>query len=639
MTCTGRANREGPARRPHSGASPSCSWYAPAMASPRLPDDSRSAPVRLPLDAPTPLELSRTTTETASVIRWLLQGPWLQLALLCAVFLVVGPWVDIPLNDDWQYARAAKLLAETGTLTIDTPIAPSIVVQSYLGALVIKLFGFSHIALRLLTVMMAGIGLVCVERALRHVRVPRSWALAACALVVINPIALHSTIAFMSEWYGVAFALLSVALWFRVRARTHDEDPLPIWLYLLAAALAVTAFWSRQTVVVVYPALVASRWRPLLRDIARRRPRELLGALLGTAVVAAGVLGYFAWLHATDNYKPAFDKPMSALSSFSPKLWLIQFSSALAYMSASFAPLLLLVRVRRGSTLHFRVGAACAAFMLAGLLALQVTGGHGFVANRWLNARFPYVSNLIYPTGVGPVTTTEIGFHADDSRPNWKNENIWLYIEYAVLLSTVLWGALAGPTRAARDVTDPRGARNELAWFAAAWLLGTLALTVQAHQDEVFDRYYFEVIAALALLVPVLLTNVDDPIRPRSWLRWSLAAGTFGAIAWFSVAGTHDYLRWQQVRAKLYAMALASGISPSSIDAGYELNGWNNLNQQHPSTCIGRCSCKLYTWYCHDNSYRIVMGGVPGGYHELAARQPQYWLADGPPLRLVERNH
>ena len=580
--------------------------------------------------------------DTQPFLRALLAGPWLPLGLLITVFLALGPWVDVPLNDDWQYARAAKLLAETGKLTIDTPIAPSIVVQSYLGAGAIGLFGFSHIVLRLLTLVLASVGLVCIERTLRLVRVPTIWVLSACALLVINPIALHATITFMTEWYGFVFALLAVYLWFFVRTRRGDDEALPAWLYLATAALAVVSFWSRQFTVLVYPALLASRFLPCWRAGFRSRLRELAGAIAGCALVAAGVLGYFAWARATGNYKPEFAKPVGALTTFSAKLWLVQFSACLAYMTASFAPILLLAHVRAAHVTRWRVGAACLAFMIGGFLALQVVGGDGYVPDRPLNARFPYVNNIVYATGVGPVTLTDVYVQRVGARPSWSNDNTWLYIEYAILLSTVLWGALvtqSTPLSRARtrDKSDRAGARTELASFGAAWLFGSQALSIQAYQGDVFDRYYFPCIISLALLIPALLTNAQKHEPPRVGLRALSAVAVFWALAWFSVAGSHDYLRWNQTRKELYEQARALGVSPSSIDAGYELNGWYNFAQSYPATCIHACRCDPWSWYCADNSYRVLMGGVPAGYRALDSVKPAYWLADGPALTLVQR--
>jgi 4-amino-4-deoxy-L-arabinose transferase-like glycosyltransferase len=519
-------------------------------------------------------------------------------------------------------------------------------VQSYLAAGLIKLVGFSHLALRLLTLCLAGLGLVFIERTLHRLRVPRLWTLLACALLVLNPIAIHIAFSFMSEWYGYVFALAAMALWFRVRAERGDEGELPWWVYLSAAGLAVLAFWSRQFAVLVYPALVASRLQPWWRAGARARWREIASAAGGTLLLAAGVLGYFVWARATGNFKPEFARPVSALSTFSPMVWLVQSSACLAYMSASFLPLLLVSRSRREQRVRWLWGAGCTAFMMAGWLALQVMGGDGFVPDRPLNARFPFVNNIVYPTGVGPVTLTDVYVQKLGTRPNWKNDTTWLYVEYVILLSTALWGSLvanAGVRDTAQESPasrhDPNnlsGARSELCWFAAAWLFGSLFLSVQAYQSDVFDRYYFPCILSLTLLVPARLSNLHAE-HAGLRLRTLLALGAGVLLGWFALAGEHDYLRWNQVRLALYQETVAKGVSPSSIDAGYELNGWHNVKPVHAPTCVGPCRCSEWSWYCVDNSYRILMSAVPPGYELVKRVSPSYWLADGPPLSLVRR--
>ena len=60
-------------------------------------------------------------------------GAWLSLGLFTAAWLV-SPWGNYPVNDDWQYARIVKRLAESGRFVIDVDIAPSLVGQVWLTA-------------------------------------------------------------------------------------------------------------------------------------------------------------------------------------------------------------------------------------------------------------------------------------------------------------------------------------------------------------------------------------------------------------------------------------------------------------------------------------------------------------------------
>src|SRR5437868_10109144 len=87
-------------------------------------------------------------------------------ALFAVVVVCVWPWGDFPLNDDWQYAWIAKRFAETGRYVVDVPIAPTLVGQSLIVAPLIRLLGFSHTLLRLVTLTLSGVSLVVLGRIL-----------------------------------------------------------------------------------------------------------------------------------------------------------------------------------------------------------------------------------------------------------------------------------------------------------------------------------------------------------------------------------------------------------------------------------------------------------------------------------------
>jgi hypothetical protein len=110
-----------------------------------------------------------------------------------------------------------------------------------------------------------------------------------------------------------------------------------------------------------------------------------------------------------------------------------------------------------------------------------------------------------------------------------------------------------------------------------------------------------------------------------------------GLASEFLTCGCLAHRHQLQVRLDLYREAQAKGISPSSIDAGYELNGWHNVKSVHAATCIGACRCIPWSLYCFDNSYRILMSQPTMDYELVKQVKPSYWLADGPPLSLVRR--
>src|SRR5438270_12137274 len=69
------------------------------------------------------------------------------LALLLGV-LIAHPVAETGVSDDWSYIWSAKVLAETGHLTYNGWATAMLGWQVYIGALFIKLFGFSFTATR-----------------------------------------------------------------------------------------------------------------------------------------------------------------------------------------------------------------------------------------------------------------------------------------------------------------------------------------------------------------------------------------------------------------------------------------------------------------------------------------------------------
>src|ERR1035438_1015594 len=110
-------------------------------------------------------------------------------------------------------------------------------------------------------------------------------------------------------------------------------------------------------------------------------------------------------------------------------------------------------------------------------------------------------------------------------------------------------------------------------------------------------------------------------------------------LAFFTIAGLHDYLRWSDAGWELYREALYNGVSPANIQGSFEMNGWHAFDlyesKATPPACRGECRCGS-PWYCLDDSYRVGMN-VYGNYEVVAQRQPRYWLAPGPPGILSRR--
>src|SRR5579883_1840971 len=123
---------------------------------------------------------------------------FIALVIFGVCLAAIRPWGDYPLNDDWQYARAAKLFVESGNIRIDTPIAPALVGQLLVAYPVVRSLGMSHMHLRAVTWLMSAICLICIDRLLAIAGLRWTSRLFALLVLLLNPLYLYFSNTFMT---------------------------------------------------------------------------------------------------------------------------------------------------------------------------------------------------------------------------------------------------------------------------------------------------------------------------------------------------------------------------------------------------------------------------------------------------------
>jgi hypothetical protein len=563
----------------------------------------------------------------------------LSLATLLFLLVLIAPFGNYPLNDDWQYARVVKILLEQHRFLVDTPVAPSLVGQAYLVIPWISLLGFSHTLLRILTLLLALLGLWSIDRLLELAEVPVGLRRVAQLVLLFNPLFLYLGLSFMTEIYGYAPTLLAAALWFGERRRSLTREgapPMRWWVSLLVAVAIGGSFWTRQFSVAIYPALLASLVFALMR---RRQWRQLLRAtpalLLGMAAFFAIVGAYVPWAKASGNYQGAFDRPMQRMSTFDRKVWLWDVGGFLFYLTAFLAPLLALIswkKLRIWKVVPVALGLAWLSWKTMKVYHFKL-GVTDFSQVHFHHKVFPFLSNIIYNAGIGPVTLLDV-YGSRLSPASWPRE-VWVGIERTLAALFLLWVPLVG--RASLRRSERPSVADEILAFALWWTAAATALTVQAYQKHVFDRYLMPML--FAVIVVVAIVAARNQAGPRA--RWA-AALLWLPVAWFTVAGLHDQFRWNDARWRMVRDLMSQGVSPTVVQGGYEVTGWlvaDNYKAQKPAVgCIGACRCTWRDWYCQDDSYQIAMHELPG--YQVVRQQPiGYWLAPGPPVLLLRRNN
>ncbi|MEO8796378.1 MAG: hypothetical protein ABI551_00710, partial [Polyangiaceae bacterium] len=363
--------------------------------------------------------------------------PWMPAVLLAIVaWILVRPWGDYGLNDDWTYAHIAKQYALTGHIHLDLPTAATAAGPAVLAAPLIHVFGFSHTLLRILSMIFSCIALIAVDRMLVHVTERFSLRVMCLLLLVFNPIYFYVSTSYMTEIHGWTPALVAAAMWFwdrgraEARAAEGKEGPaISFWGSIVVALLAGSTFWTRQWCVLVYPAVVgASGLRLLLDKRWRVILRSLPALLLGVALYSLVIWSFFPWARATGNLRPEFVGQIPNITKLDKSVFVMQAGSALIYMSVFFFPLLVLSSWRSERRLFLYPLSACLLFLaLYARSQLELTASTDDSFLGWTHKTFPFISNIIYNAGIGPVTIDDAFAH-HGARPSWPKE-IWMALE------------------------------------------------------------------------------------------------------------------------------------------------------------------------------------------------------------------
>jgi hypothetical protein len=532
--------------------------------------------------------------------------------ILCAILFflaliaLIGPWSELPLNDDWQYAHFAKSFAESGTFRVDVPVAPSVVGQSVIAWPIIRIFGFSHLALRLLTLVLSGLILVELDYLLKLGVVGVGVRLVALCVVVANPIFLHLSTTFMTENYGYSVAFLAACVWFRGRSTGSAL------LGVVAAAIGGLSFWIRQFSALVFPALIVAEWiaggaslRNLRAIVLRRAPAILVWVVI--------VVAYFPWAKATGNYAVQFSQPLSRILRPDPAAIILESGVYLFYLTVFFLPFLL-------GYLFSRLPSRAASIVLCVLVVTATVAWVGGVKtgppSADLHSTFPFLHNVLTSYGVGPITLTDVYRDNVQTRPH-ISAFPWLALEACAIFASLGWARAAARTR---------DHRSEIGIFGVCFGLISLVVVLLSFGYDVLDRYHYPGLLGFTIALAAFF-----PMESERRLR-RLAIVWVGAMATFSTLALHDYFRWQEARARLLFAAEQRGVDLSEIDAGYEMNGWNTVE------AIGRspdCGFEV-KWFCRSRRYRI---GLEQGRSDrlILSRATDAWLVWFPDLKLMER--
>ncbi len=559
-------------------------------------------------------------------------GPVAAVVAAYGATIALLPRVDVPVGDDWAYARTVeRFIHGDGFHILDATVA-TLVLQALWGAALTSVVGFSYVTLRLSTVLLAALGAVALYGLCRTLGASRRWSAVAAAAWLFHPLAYALSNSFMSD-AGFAGLLLTATLLY-VRGLCGERE-VTRWV-LAGSAVAAAAFLFRQQGALI-PAGVVGFLAVTGRARLDRAGLRLLVRVAG--VPAATMVGYFLWLrlvHGVPAYQGMLTEELGLVWRSGTPLLLAQLLAVMVVYGGLFV-------VPVAAAALGRLPALVRSFPRRGwwvtgpLAAVAVVGGVGFaLADRLM----PYVPQYVAEWGIGPGDL-------QGGRPPVTGRWLWVVVTVVVGLAAVVVAvALGRRFGETGEVVGGEGRHVSSGARAGAGLVfavlvgqavGVLPPTFHFQNPLpggiltiTLDRYLLPLLPlALALAVWAVAG-----LRLPTWPAWAVTA-VLGVV---SVAGTHDFLVVQEATFELAEATVRAGVDPNRLDGGAQWDGVRLYQDgvEVPDPLPGRpWWVNLFAW---DNDAAYVVATYPlPGYVEVRRVPYDTWLPPHDQALLVLR--
>lgn len=492
----------------------------------------------------------------------LLQG---NQALLCSLVLLVcalipRPFVEMGFADEFTYIRSALHLAQTGHVAYFGWGSPMLGWQLYLGALFIKILGFSFTVVRFsgLTVSVATVFLL--HRILIRCGISETNASVGTLTLVLSPLFLPLAFSFMTDVPGLFSLLLCLYLCIRSVQAATDTSALN-WLFF-AAVSNVLSGTVRQTswlgVIVIIPSAL---W------LLRERPISRVKGCLLWIISLACTYAFNRWFQHQPYVEPI--SLMQDIHARRPPLVVMNYvSSFLLGIPLFLLPLLVgfitpvWVRTRKSRVAVLIAITILAAMVLVGFYLYFNSPGLGWLA--------PWGSN--YVTQYGLIKVPDLG-----ARPVVLGPLLRIIVTFLVFVAVLAFAACisssAGPRRSETSQKSQFLSDRELAFLLAPVTMVYFGLLLpRGAVGLMFDRYLLPLlVVALILILRLYQQKVAARLPVLSFVCLLLCAG-------YSMTLMHDLFTMERARLAAIDELRAAGIARTAFYGGIEYDGWTQID-------------------------------------------------------------
>jgi len=465
--------------------------------------------------------------------------------LIVLLVLACGGWNNVPMNDDFSYARTTEALARTGRIVFNGWGTPLMLPQMAVGAAVIRVLGFSWWALHLVGFASAWAYVSLAFLLARRCGVSRGFAVGITLVLGCSPFVLGTVPTYMTDLPGAALGLGSLLL--LVGA---TEDGFDRRRFLWAGVLGIVAGTDRQ-----------SLWVPFLGAIwvvAWLRPAARPLTVWTSVVLLAVAVPLIRWFGSFPYTVPVrFDMGIQLMLAYPPVAFraIYKFLNLIGFFTFPMALLAL-----RGRSIRWLLMGALMVVALLPIFHPMGTRGMPLLGERYMLTYYGQ-----YFTSAGIVVGGVDGFARKlPAMPPW--------VVFAVVVQGALGVAAGGylflewwDRLLSRKRPAPTGgeiAGTALSVYAALQILAFLPWLAQMNM---FDRYLIPLLPALLIFHRLQAADA----RPVWVAGWWVASGIYCT---YGIASSIDYFGATRARETLHAALRADGVDPRNIDGGFEFS-------------------------------------------------------------------
>jgi hypothetical protein len=495
-----------------------------------------------------------------SRIRRIAMDPALWCAIAVASCVVaVQPRLEMGIADDFSYIWTARAMADTGHFVYNGWATAMLGWQIYVGALFIKLFGFSFMVVRASNGVVAMATAALLQRLYVRMGLNPWNATLATLTLVLSPLFLPFAASFMTDVPGLFVILLCLYGCIRAVQATSDRAAIQ-WLIFAALSNAIGGTVRQIAWLGVLIMVPSAAW------VLRRRRGVLIATAVLLSISAVFIVGCVYWFK---KQPYSVSEPLLVPTSpGAPVLFHIHYMSS-KYLAIPLFSLPILI----GFATHYPIKERWARIQAAALLiALGV--GAGLCAAIWRSKLHTLSEHVLAPFADGGLTTKgyDLGTFVG-TRPDVLSMPVRIILTFltfsaflAFLISLVNASRLKKP--AATDSGRQISAETlfiVLGPFTAGYVVLMVTRAVVA------DRYFLPFLCVLLLfLVHFYQAKIASRLPVLTVILVTLFAG-------YGVVTLHDFLAANRAGLEAADKLCAAGIPRSEIRASAEYDGWTQI--------------------------------------------------------------